>query len=96
MAAALMVEAGHEVVLHARSAERAAEARARVPGAAGAVIGDLASIEATRGVAAQVNQLGAFDAIIHNAGVGYREKQRGATADGLPWYSLSIPWRPTF
>ncbi len=84
MAAALMVEAGHEVLLHARSAERAAEARAQVPGAAGVVIGDLSSIEATRGVAAQVNQLGAFDAVIHNAGVGYREKQRGATADGLP------------
>ncbi len=48
------------------------------------VIGDLASITQTRNVAAQVNELGAFDAVIHNAGVGYREPQRIATEDGLP------------
>lgn len=84
MAAQLMVEAGHQVVLHARNAERAAEARASVPGAEGAVHGDLSSIAATRDVAEQVNRLGAFDAVIHNAGIGYRESRRVATVDGLP------------
>ena len=84
MAAQLMVEAGHQVVLHGRSAERAAEARANVPGAEGAVHGDLSSIAATRSVAEQINRLGAFDAIIHNAGIGYRESRRVATVDGLP------------
>jgi NAD(P)-dependent dehydrogenase (short-subunit alcohol dehydrogenase family) len=34
-------------------------------------------------VAAQVNGLGRFDAVIHNAAVGFREGQR-TTADGLP------------
>jgi NAD(P)-dependent dehydrogenase (short-subunit alcohol dehydrogenase family) len=30
-----------------------------------------------------VNALGSFDAIIHNAGIGYRERKRGTTVDGL-------------
>jgi NAD(P)-dependent dehydrogenase (short-subunit alcohol dehydrogenase family) len=34
-------------------------------------------------VAEQVNRLGWFDAVIHNAGVGYREPRRIATEDGL-------------
>jgi len=37
-----------------------------------------------RSVASQVNALGAFDAVIHNAGMGYRERRRVATVDGLP------------
>jgi NAD(P)-dependent dehydrogenase (short-subunit alcohol dehydrogenase family) len=84
MAAQLMVAAGHKVVLHARSSERAAQAMSAIPGAESAVFGDLASIQATRDVAAQVNRLGTFDAIIHNAGIGYRESRRVPTVDGLP------------
>lgn len=84
MAAGLMIAAGHKVVLHARNAQRAADARATLPEAEAVVIGDLASIEATRNVASQVNELGAFDAVIHNAAVGYREPRRTATVDGLP------------
>ncbi len=48
------------------------------------VIGDLASIAQTRKVAEQVNGLGLFDAVIHNAAIGYREPRRIATEDGLP------------
>jgi NAD(P)-dependent dehydrogenase (short-subunit alcohol dehydrogenase family) len=84
MAAQLLIEQGHDVVLHARSEERGKEALAAVPGAEGVVIGDLTSIAQTRNVAEQVNRLGSFDAVIHNAGVGYREPQRIATEDGLP------------
>ncbi len=84
MAAMLLVEQGHQVVLHARSQARANEAMAVVPGAETAVIGDLSSIAQTRGLAEQVNRLGGFDAVIHNAGVGYRERYRIATEDGLP------------
>jgi NAD(P)-dependent dehydrogenase (short-subunit alcohol dehydrogenase family) len=84
MAAQHMVAAGHKVVLHARTEQRAAAARSGVPGAEAVVIGDLSSIEATREVANQVNRLGTFDAVIHNAGIGYRERQRTATPDGLP------------
>src|SRR5215472_1728243 len=83
-AAQLLVEEGHTVVLHARNEERGKQALAAVPGARNVVIGDLASMQQTRGVAEQVNALGAFDAVIHNAGVGYRAPRRVATADGLP------------
>jgi NAD(P)-dependent dehydrogenase (short-subunit alcohol dehydrogenase family) len=84
MAARLLVQSGHNVVVHGRSAERAAEALAAVPGAERAVAGDLSSIQGMRAVADQVNALGAFDAVIHNAAVGYRERSRIETADGLP------------
>jgi NAD(P)-dependent dehydrogenase (short-subunit alcohol dehydrogenase family) len=83
MAARRLIAEGHEVVLHARSEQRAIEALAAVPGAAAALHGDLSSIEQIRGVAAQANAHGRFDAVIHNAGVGYRERQRIETVDGL-------------
>jgi len=84
MAAQLLVEQGHGVVLHARNEKRGQEALAAVPGAEAVVIGDLTSIAQTREVAEQVNGLGLFDAVIHNAAIGYREPRRIATEDGLP------------
>lgn len=84
MAAQLLVEQGCSVVLHARNEERAREAQSAVPHAETTVIGDLSSIAQTRAVAEQVNALGVFDAVIHNAGVGYRENRRIETQDGLP------------
>jgi NAD(P)-dependent dehydrogenase (short-subunit alcohol dehydrogenase family) len=84
MAAQLLIQRGHSVVLHARNQQRGEEALAAVPGAETVVTGDLASIAQTRKVAEQVNALGLFDAVIHNAGVGYREPRRVASEDGLP------------
>jgi NAD(P)-dependent dehydrogenase (short-subunit alcohol dehydrogenase family) len=84
MAARLLAEAGHQVVLHARSAARAEDALKAVPAAQTAVVGDLSSIAATTALAQQVNRLGRFDAVIHNAAVGYQEPRRLATVDGLP------------
>ena len=84
MAAQLLVEQGHSVVLHARSERRGEEALSCVPDAEAVVIGDLMTIAETRGVADQVNRPGSFDAIIHNAAVGYRESRRIASKDGLP------------
>ena len=46
-------------------------------------MGDVETIAGAKDIAAQVNALGRFDAVIHNAAVGYREGQR-LTADGLP------------
>ena len=80
-AAQSLLARGHEVVLHARSPERAAalgEIRGR---AAGVAIGDLSRAAETGSVAAQVNALGRMDAVIHNAGI-YREPVRGATPEG--------------
>ena len=74
-----------DTVLFCMPAARSARRRRRAaPQAETVVIGDLASIAQTRNVAEQVNALGAFDAVIHNAAVGYREPRRIATEDGLP------------
>src|SRR5712692_3897853 len=82
MAAQRLVASGHDVVLHARNRKRAAHGLVAVPGARDVLVGDLASIAETRAVAEQANAAGPFDAIIHNAGVGYREP-RAETVDGL-------------
>lgn len=84
MAARRLVEEGHSVVLHARNQRRAADAMAQVPGAEAALYADLSSIEETRELAGRINAMGAFDAIVHNAGVGFEEQTRVATVDGLP------------
>jgi NAD(P)-dependent dehydrogenase (short-subunit alcohol dehydrogenase family) len=83
MAARLLIEAGHEIVLHGRNEARAQAALKGAPGAHGAVHGDLSSIAQTVALADEVNRLGRFDAVIHNAAVGYREPRRIATVDGL-------------
>jgi NAD(P)-dependent dehydrogenase (short-subunit alcohol dehydrogenase family) len=83
MAARLLVQDGHRVVLHARNEKRAAQALAAVPGAETALAGDLASVEQTKELAGQANKSGTFDAVIHNAGLGYRENKRVETVDGL-------------
>src|SRR5579872_6091122 len=84
MAAQLLVAEGHTVILHARSPQRANEALSVVPGAKEAISGDLSSIEETKSVAARANELGPLDAVIHNAAIGYQERQRVSTVDGLP------------
>jgi hypothetical protein len=44
MAAQLLIDQGHQVVLHARNKERARDALASVPGAETVAVGDVASI----------------------------------------------------
>jgi NAD(P)-dependent dehydrogenase (short-subunit alcohol dehydrogenase family) len=83
MAAELLINQGHQVVLHARNAARADDAQRALPRAEAIVEGDLDTIAGARDVAARVNDLGRFDAVIHNAAVGYREDHH-LTADGLP------------
>ena len=68
-AAETLLGDGHEVIVHARSAERLTVLDALVGRDASAVVGDLADLSATRAVADQVNRLGPVDAVIHNAGV---------------------------
>jgi NAD(P)-dependent dehydrogenase (short-subunit alcohol dehydrogenase family) len=68
-AAVALLDAGHAVVVHARSRDRLAAARDLVDRGAVPVTGDLSSQQETLGVAGQVNALGVMDAVIHNAGV---------------------------
>ena len=84
MAARLLIDQGHSVVLHARNEQRGRDAMSGVPGAEAVVVGDLSSIAQIRKVVDQINALGPFDAVIHNAAVGYQEPRRIATEDGLP------------
>lgn len=83
MAGQMLAGQGHAVVLHARNEARARDARRALPAAEAVVVGDVSTIEAMRDVAEQANELGRFDAVIHNVGLGYREPHRVETEDGL-------------
>jgi len=69
LTAKLLIDQGHHVVLHARNEQRARDAINNVPTAETVLTGDLSNIEETKALAHKVNDLGAFDAVIHNAGV---------------------------
>jgi NAD(P)-dependent dehydrogenase (short-subunit alcohol dehydrogenase family) len=83
MAGRLLIGQGHTVTLHARNKTRAAHARAVLPAAENVLVGDLGSLEGIRSLAAGANAADRFDAVIHNAGIGYREPRRVETVDGL-------------
>lgn len=75
-----LIEEGHQVVMHARSPERASAVANLVGRATGVVFGDLASGVETRRIADQVNGMGRMDAVIHNAGAYLAS--RSATPEG--------------
>jgi NAD(P)-dependent dehydrogenase (short-subunit alcohol dehydrogenase family) len=80
-AARSLLDDGHDVVLHARSADRASALADLAPRSLAVVTGDLRSAAEVRSIAAQVNALGRMNAVIHNAGI-YRERSRGSTPEG--------------
>lgn len=77
-----LVERGHTVVLHARNEQRGKDTTAGCASADDVVIGDLSSLAETKSIAEQVNKHGAFDCVIHNAGL-YRGSFR-KTDEGIP------------
>jgi NAD(P)-dependent dehydrogenase (short-subunit alcohol dehydrogenase family) len=83
MAGVILAGQGHAVTLHARNESRAGDARMALPSAESVVVGDLAAIAGMRQVAAAADATGRYDAVIHNAGIGYREPRRVETEDGL-------------
>ncbi|WP_433618045.1 SDR family NAD(P)-dependent oxidoreductase [Dactylosporangium sp. CA-139114] len=68
-------ELGHDVAFHARSEQRAAA----LDGSPEVLVGDLADLEQTR---AMGRAAGAFDVVIHNAGIGGQDERR-VTGDGI-------------
>jgi NAD(P)-dependent dehydrogenase (short-subunit alcohol dehydrogenase family) len=76
MAGRLLIDEGHEVVLHARTP-------ARDPGISDVVVGDFSRMADVRSVAEQANAVGPFDAVVHNVAVGYQERRRIVTEDGF-------------
>jgi len=83
LAAKALIGMGHQVVLHARNAERGKQALEKAPGAEDVLIADLSSINETKALASEANAIGPFDAVIHNAGV-YQVPRNSVTADDLP------------
>jgi NAD(P)-dependent dehydrogenase (short-subunit alcohol dehydrogenase family) len=69
LSAKALIEQGHHVVLHARNAVRGRDAIKKNPAAETVITGDLSNVEETKKLAQAVNELGMFDAVIHNAGV---------------------------
>ncbi|KAK8109511.1 hypothetical protein PG999_007648 [Apiospora kogelbergensis] len=67
LAARVMTKRGHAVHLHARSESQARQGRLRCPEARGIFVADLASADATKRLAAELNAAGPWDAVIHNA-----------------------------
>ena len=80
-AALSLLDRGHRVVLHARSAERAAALGELASRCESVAVGDLQSSVDTKAIADQVNAIGRMDAVIHNAGV-YTQRNRGSTPEG--------------
>jgi NAD(P)-dependent dehydrogenase (short-subunit alcohol dehydrogenase family) len=68
-AAASLLSAGHDVVVHARNRERAVGLDALVARGAHLVVGDFTDRDAVRRIVAELNDAKPLDAVIHNAGV---------------------------
>lgn len=80
-AARTLMDEGHEVILHARSQQRAAVLANIAARSGGIVVGDLGSAVETRAIAEQAGKIGRMDAVIHNAGI-YLEPKRDSTPEG--------------
>lgn len=81
--ARLLLAAGHHVLVHARSEQRGRPVVEQLTGQADLVTGDLASLDAVRGLAEQVRARGPLDVLVHNAGVWVRGDAARVTADGF-------------
>ncbi len=76
-----LIDAGHEVVLHARNEQRAAATREAAPGAADVLVGEVSEEAQVRALAEAANASGRFDAVVHNVAVG-GSAERERTGDG--------------
>lgn len=93
LAAKALARDGHQVTLHARNRRRGDEALREVPAAAGVLTADLSDPGETRGLAEKANGLGAFDAVIHNAGVYRAPSQALLNVNILAPYILTCLMR---
>lgn len=89
LAAKALIDNGHQVVLHARTVERKEDTLQKIQGAEAVLTADLSSIKETKGLAREVNKLGVFDAVIHNAGVYNASAEQTFTVNVLAPYILT-------
>lgn len=64
-----LMEQGHELYLHARNQERKLQLLENTPSASAVFVADFTDVHQIIQLANEVNNIGKFDAIIHNAGV---------------------------
>jgi len=93
LAAETLLEQKHDVVVHARNADRLTALRDLQDRGAAAVTGDLSDVDQTRRLADDVNGLGRMDAVIHNAGV-YRSSQVLTVNVVAPYLLTALIERP--
>ena len=89
LAARALIREGHQLVLHARNEERQHQTRNKIPAAEKVLIADLSSMEETKQLATDVNAMGNFDAIIHNAGVYHASSEQIFAVNTLAPYILT-------
>lgn len=89
LAAQHLVHQGHRVVLHARNTRRGQDALHKVPDAETVLTADLSNLEEIRRLAGEVNDLGQFDAVIHNAGIYQASSHQLFTVNTLAPYVLT-------
>ncbi|MDH4944151.1 SDR family NAD(P)-dependent oxidoreductase [Sulfurimonas sp. C5] len=89
LAAQMLINEGHNVVLHARNEERSKELQEKLTSSQTILTANLSDIKATKELAKELNRLGAFDAIIHNAGVYESSNEEIFKVNVLAPYILS-------
>lgn len=89
LSAELLIQQGHSVVLHARNKQRTLDAIKKNPKAEAVLTADLSNIEETRNLALSINELGVFDAVIHNAGIYQASSKEIFTVNVLAPYVLT-------
>jgi NAD(P)-dependent dehydrogenase (short-subunit alcohol dehydrogenase family) len=89
MSAQLLLEQGHQVIIHARNAERRRDALKKTSGAVDVLTADLSRTEETKTLAEKVNQSGSFDVVIHNAGVYHASAKEIFAVNTLAPYILT-------
>jgi NAD(P)-dependent dehydrogenase (short-subunit alcohol dehydrogenase family) len=96
LAAKALIAQGHQVLLHARNEKRGQEALDKVLGADSVLTADLGNMDETKQMAAKVNALGRFEAVIHNAGVYQASAEEIFSVNTLAPYILTcLIDRPT-
>lgn len=89
LAAKQLIKEGHQVVLHARNSQRADRAVKALPGASQVLTADLSDMEASKSLSEKANAFGAFDTVIHNAGVYQAAAQQLLLVNTLAPYILT-------
>lgn len=82
-----LINLGHEVILHARDTKKAKELESKFN--TKVLIADLNSLDETKQLVKEINKLGRFDTIIHNAGVFHEDKATIFRVNVLSVYILT-------